>query len=93
MARLLKHARAADTKLTCGGTNNTEIAVHSSVITARSSVLANMISPMENDNFEGDSNEKKMKKENDSEAQMKSVNNGEEDKNVDVCVHVEENHA
>lgn len=89
MARLLKHARAADTKLTCGGTNSTEISVHSSVITARSSVLANMISPMENDNFNEDSQKKN---ENECEEQMKTIDE-EEVKNVDVCVHaVEENH-
>ena len=46
MARLLKHPRAADTKLVCGGTNTTEIPVHSSVIIARSNVLADMIVPL-----------------------------------------------
>lgn len=46
MARLLKHPRAADTKLICGGTNTTEIPVHSSVIAARSDVLADMIAPL-----------------------------------------------
>lgn len=80
MARLLKHARAADTKLTCGGTNSTEISVHSSVITARSSVLANMISPMENDNFNEDSQKKN---ENECEEQMKTIDE-EEVKNVDT---------
>ncbi|CAK9831504.1 TD and POZ domain-containing protein 2 [Anthophora retusa] len=43
MARLLKYSYGADTKLTCGG--STEIPVHSSVLTARSNVLAEMILP------------------------------------------------
>lgn len=47
MARLLKHPRAADTKLTCGGSNNTEIPVHGSIIVARSNVLADMIVPVD----------------------------------------------
>lgn len=46
MARLLKHPRAADTKLTCGGLTSTEIPVHSSIIAARSDILAEMISPI-----------------------------------------------
>lgn len=46
MARLLKHPRAADTKLICGGPAGTEIPVHSSIIAARSNVLAEMISPI-----------------------------------------------
>ncbi|XP_015126883.1 protein roadkill [Diachasma alloeum] len=52
MARLLKHPKSADTKLTCGGgTAHTEIPVHASVIAARSDVLADMIAPVvQNDN-------------------------------------------
>ncbi|XP_026299928.1 protein roadkill isoform X8 [Apis mellifera] len=46
MARLLKHSYGADTKLICGGLNNTEIPVHSTVLTARSNVLAEMILPL-----------------------------------------------
>lgn len=46
MARLLKHPRAADTKLICGGTSGTEIPVHGSVIAARSNVLADMMVPL-----------------------------------------------
>ncbi|KAK9300766.1 hypothetical protein QLX08_006632 [Tetragonisca angustula] len=53
MARLLKHSCGADTKLTCGGLNNMEIPVHSSVLAARSNVLAEMILPLR------DLNEKK----------------------------------
>ncbi|KAK1120862.1 hypothetical protein K0M31_011063 [Melipona bicolor] len=53
MARLLKHSYGADTKLTCGGLNNMEIPVHSSVLAARSNVLAEMILPLR------DVNEKK----------------------------------
>ena len=45
MARLLKHSYGADTKLTCGGLNNTEIPVHSNILAARSNVLAEMILP------------------------------------------------
>ncbi|XP_061938956.1 uncharacterized protein LOC107998979 isoform X5 [Apis cerana] len=46
MARLLKYSYGADTKLICGGLNNTEIPVHSTVLTARSNVLAEMILPL-----------------------------------------------
>ncbi|XP_015432287.1 PREDICTED: protein roadkill-like [Dufourea novaeangliae] len=46
MARLLNHPHGADTKLICGGLTNTQIPVHSSIIAARSSVLAKMISPL-----------------------------------------------
>ncbi|XP_054001867.1 speckle-type POZ protein-like [Hylaeus anthracinus] len=46
MARLLKHPSGADTKLTCGGLTNTEIPVHSSILAARSNVLREMISPL-----------------------------------------------
>ncbi|XP_031841506.2 TD and POZ domain-containing protein 2 [Nomia melanderi] len=46
MARLLKRPFGADTKLLCGGLNSTEIPVHSNIIAARSSVLADMISPL-----------------------------------------------
>lgn len=46
MARLLKYSYGADTKLTCGGLTNTEIPVHSSVLAARSNVLAEMILPL-----------------------------------------------
>lgn len=46
MARLLKHPSTADTKLICGGLANIEIPVHSSIITARSNVLAEMLSPV-----------------------------------------------
>ncbi|XP_043274922.1 speckle-type POZ protein B-like isoform X2 [Venturia canescens] len=46
MARLLKHPRAADTKLICGGTSGTEIPVHGSVIAARSNILADMMVPL-----------------------------------------------
>ncbi|XP_076754677.1 TD and POZ domain-containing protein 2 [Xylocopa sonorina] len=45
MARLLKHPYSADTKLICGETGSTEIPVHSSVLAARSNVLAEMITP------------------------------------------------
>ncbi|XP_012288015.1 uncharacterized protein LOC105703862 [Orussus abietinus] len=45
MGRLLKHPRTADTKLICGGINITEIPVHSCIISARSPVLAEMITP------------------------------------------------
>ncbi|XP_076655273.1 TD and POZ domain-containing protein 2 isoform X1 [Halictus rubicundus] len=44
MARLLKRPNGADTKLVCGGLNDAEIPVHSNIIAARSSVLAEMIS-------------------------------------------------
>ncbi|XP_033338406.1 protein roadkill [Megalopta genalis] len=44
MARLLRHPHGADTKLICGGLSSTEIPVHSNIIAARSSVLAEMIS-------------------------------------------------
>lgn len=46
MARLLKHPYSADTKLSCGGLNITEIPVHSSILAARSHVLAEMMSPL-----------------------------------------------
>ncbi|KAF7406276.1 hypothetical protein HZH68_005645 [Vespula germanica] len=46
MDRLLKHPRTADTKLICGGLAGIEIPVHSSIITARSNVLAEMLSPI-----------------------------------------------
>ncbi|XP_035731902.1 speckle-type POZ protein B-like isoform X1 [Vespa mandarinia] len=46
MARLLKHSRTADTKLICGGLAGIEIPVHSSIITARSNVLGEMLSPV-----------------------------------------------
>ncbi|KAK0179587.1 hypothetical protein PV327_005325 [Microctonus hyperodae] len=46
MAKLLKHPRAADTKLICAGMSNEEIPVHASVIAARSDVLADMIVPV-----------------------------------------------
>lgn len=46
MARLLRHPHGADTKLTCGDLNSTEIPVHSSIIAARSNVLAEMILPV-----------------------------------------------
>ncbi|XP_011302340.1 speckle-type POZ protein isoform X2 [Fopius arisanus] len=47
MARLLKHPKSVDTKLTCGGSSaHTEIPVHASVIAARSDVLADMIVPV-----------------------------------------------
>lgn len=47
MARLLKHPKFADTKLTCGGSSHTEIPVHASIIVARSNVLADMIIPVD----------------------------------------------
>lgn len=50
MARLLKHPQVADTKLIFQGENekeSKEIPVHSCVISARSDVLANMITPLE----------------------------------------------
>ncbi|XP_058795822.1 speckle-type POZ protein-like isoform X2 [Phymastichus coffea] len=53
MARLLKHPHVADTKLICQGENEKEnmvIPVHSCVILARSDVLANMITPIEQKN-------------------------------------------
>ena len=88
MARLLKHTRAADTKLTCGGKNNTEIPVHSSVITARSSVLADMISPLVEQDSETEYNAKT--REN-SEPGSQTKNLGEEQNgNSDVCVHAVE---
>ncbi|XP_076239185.1 TD and POZ domain-containing protein 2 isoform X2 [Calliopsis andreniformis] len=46
MARLLKHSYAADTKVICGDLNSTEIPVHSSVLAARSNILADMILPI-----------------------------------------------
>ena len=46
MARLLRHPHGADTKLTYGDLNSTEIPVHSSIIAARSNVLAEMILPV-----------------------------------------------
>lgn len=45
MTRLLKHPHGADTKLICGGLSSTEIPVHSSILTARSNILAEMILP------------------------------------------------
>ncbi|CAL7951695.1 unnamed protein product [Xylocopa violacea] len=45
MARLLKHPYSADTKLICGETGSTEIPVHSSILAARSNILAEMIIP------------------------------------------------
>ncbi|XP_017880179.1 protein roadkill-like isoform X2 [Ceratina calcarata] len=47
MARLLKHPYGADTKLICGDLTSTEIPVHSSVLAARSNVLAGMIKESE----------------------------------------------
>ncbi|XP_044009647.1 speckle-type POZ protein-like [Aphidius gifuensis] len=47
MARLLKHPKFADTKLTCGGSSHIEIPVHGSIIVARSNVLADMIIPVD----------------------------------------------
>jgi hypothetical protein len=49
MARLLKHPQAADTKFILPGDENLEIPVHKCVITARSDVLASMITPLEED--------------------------------------------
>ncbi|XP_034183204.1 TD and POZ domain-containing protein 2 isoform X2 [Osmia lignaria lignaria] len=46
MARLLKHPYSADTKLSCGGLNITEIPVHSNILAARSHILAEMMSPL-----------------------------------------------
>ncbi|XP_015596702.1 speckle-type POZ protein isoform X2 [Cephus cinctus] len=46
MTRLLRHSRGADTKVTCAGDDGTEIPVHSSIVAARSSVLADMIKPV-----------------------------------------------
>lgn len=48
MARLLKRPCAADTKLYyAGASDSTTIPVHNALITARSQVLAGMISPIE----------------------------------------------
>ncbi|XP_012268050.2 uncharacterized protein LOC105693006 [Athalia rosae] len=46
MAHTLRHPRAADARLSCGGMNNTEIPVQSGIIGARSSTLAAMIEPI-----------------------------------------------
>ena len=88
MARLLKRSLAADTKLTCGGTNNTEIPVHSSIITARSAVLANMISPLVEQNSETESNSKS-RENSETEPQTKNVEK-EQSGNSDVCVYAVE---
>lgn len=56
MARLLKHPYSADTKLSCGGLNNTEIPVHSSILAARSHVLAEMMSPIRESDGQKNSN-------------------------------------
>ena len=48
MSRLLRHPKDADTKVICA-THDAHIIVHSNIISARSSILANMILPKEYD--------------------------------------------
>lgn len=76
MARLLRHPRSADTKLTCGGINNAEISVHSSVIAARSPILAEMITPLSKESevevketYEIENREEKKKEESEGPEQ------------------------
>lgn len=70
MARLLKHPKAADTKLTCGAMNQEEIPVHESIIAARSDVLADMIVPVAEP-----ANNKKNKDNEDEVDEKKHTNN------------------
>ncbi|XP_076164202.1 TD and POZ domain-containing protein 2 isoform X2 [Ptiloglossa arizonensis] len=74
MARLLKHPYGADTKLTCGGLDSTEIPVHSSILAARSNILAQMISPL------SESSLKKNSKTDPAEDKIADTRNQQEEK-------------
>ncbi|XP_015175358.1 PREDICTED: protein roadkill-like [Polistes dominula] len=67
MAKLLKHPRTADTKLICGGLSGTVIPVHSSIIIARSNVLAEMLSPISDSSI---NNELQSKRDEDKNEYM-----------------------
>ncbi|KAG7208621.1 hypothetical protein KM043_014828 [Ampulex compressa] len=84
MARLLKHPRAADTKLTCGGQSNTaEIPVHSGVIAARSNVLADMISPLAESRLRKDSIAEEAEEGEFGEAQGQRRDSGKDERRAE----------
>ncbi|OAD53587.1 Protein roadkill [Eufriesea mexicana] len=77
MIRLLKHSYGADTKLTCGGLSNAEFPVHSSVLAARSNILAGMIVPLK------EFNEREILKVNTAENTISNTRNLAEEHIID----------